>query len=301
MAKPALLVTRKLPPAVEARAARDYAATLNADDQHWATDGAEIIRRATALGAAGILCAAGDRLDAACIAALPGSVKAIATFSVGFEHVDLAAAKARGIVVANTPDVLSFATAECAFTLMLMAARRAGKDVTLTLPAHNTTTNATLAKALGVDFTTGFRMTHPSPIAQITAPITMTVRTLWSLINPNSDIGISKLAGPVGIARIFHSAAEAGIRAVLMFTILININLAVFNLLPIPVLDGGQMLFATIGKLRGRALPVNFIMTAQSVFMVLLFSMVIYVSFFDVRRIVRDVNTSRAESAAPAK
>ena len=129
----------------------------------------------------------------------------------------------------------------------------------------------------------------------------MTVRTLWSLINPNSDIGISKLAGPVGIARIFHSAAEAGIRAVLMFTILININLAVFNLLPIPVLDGGQMLFATIGKLRGRALPVNFIMTAQSVFMVLLFSMVIYVSFFDVRRIVRDVNTSRAESAAPAK
>ncbi|MEI6051951.1 MAG: site-2 protease family protein, partial [Opitutaceae bacterium] len=83
----------------------------------------------------------------------------------------------------------------------------------------------------------------------------MTVRTLWSLVNPNSDIVLNKLAGPVGIFRIFHSAAEAGIRAVLMFTILININLAVFNLLPIPVLDGGQMLFATIGKLRGRALP----------------------------------------------
>jgi regulator of sigma E protease len=86
-----------------------------------------------------------------------------------------------------------------------------------------------------------------------------------------------------------------------MFTILININLAVFNLLPIPVLDGGQMLFATIGKLRGRALPVNFIMSAQSVFMVLLLSMILYVSFFDVRRIVRDVNTGRSESNAPAK
>jgi len=48
-------------------------------------------------------------------------------------------------------------------------------------------------------------------------------------------------------------------------------------------------------------LPVNFMMTAQSVFMVLLFSMVIYVSFFDVRRLVRDVNSSRAESSAPAK
>jgi regulator of sigma E protease len=61
------------------------------------------------------------------------------------------------------------------------------------------------------------------------------------------------------------------------------------------------MLFATIGKLRGRALPVNFIMSAQSVFMVLLLSMILYVSFFDVRRIVRDVNTNRAESTAPAK
>jgi len=127
MTNPVLLVTRKLPPAVEARAARDFAATLNAEDALWGGDGAEIARRATALGAAGILCAAGDRLDAACIAALPASVKAIATFSVGFEHIDLAAAKARGIVVANTPDVLSFATAEIAFTLMLMAARRAGE------------------------------------------------------------------------------------------------------------------------------------------------------------------------------
>lgn len=181
--------------------------------------------------------------------------------------------------------------------------RRAGAEVTLSLPAHATTTPAALAKALGVDFTTGYRLTHPSPLAQIAAPIAMTVRTLWSLVNPNSDIGLNKLAGPVGIFRIFHSAAEAGIRAVLMFTILININLAVFNLLPIPVLDGGQMLFATIGKLRGRALPPPFIMTAQSVFMVLFLSMFIYVSFFDVRRLVRDVTppTSRAETPASAK
>jgi lactate dehydrogenase-like 2-hydroxyacid dehydrogenase len=55
------------------------------------------------------------------------STKIIATFSVGFDHIDIAAANARGIVVTNTPEVLSFATAECAFTLMLMAARRAGE------------------------------------------------------------------------------------------------------------------------------------------------------------------------------
>lgn len=127
MPKPVLLLTRRLPPAIEARAARDYDARLNTEDAPWYRDGAEIARRASECGAAGILCAAGDPMGAATIAALPASVKIVTTFSVGFDHIDVAAAKARGIVVTNTPEVLSFATAECAFTLMLMAARRAGE------------------------------------------------------------------------------------------------------------------------------------------------------------------------------
>ena len=127
MAKPVLLVTRKLPPAIEAEAARRFDARLNTADEPWSTDGAEIARRAAEIGAVGILGAAGDRLDAACINALPASVKIISTFSVGFDHIDIAAARARGIIVTNTPEVLSFATAETAFTLLLMAARRAGE------------------------------------------------------------------------------------------------------------------------------------------------------------------------------
>lgn len=127
MAKPVLLLTRKLPEAIEARASRDYDARLNPQDEPWSTDGAEIARRAKEAGADGIFGAAGDQLNAACIEALPDSVKVVATFSVGFDHIGIAAAKARGIKVVNTPEVLSFATAECAFTLMLMAARRAGE------------------------------------------------------------------------------------------------------------------------------------------------------------------------------
>jgi lactate dehydrogenase-like 2-hydroxyacid dehydrogenase len=127
MAKPVLLVTRKLPEVIEARAARDYDARLNPQDAPWATHWAEIASRAREAGAAGILGAPGDQFDAACLNALPPSAKIIATFSVGYDHIDLAAAKARGIIVTNTPEVLSFATAECAFALMLMAARRAGE------------------------------------------------------------------------------------------------------------------------------------------------------------------------------
>jgi lactate dehydrogenase-like 2-hydroxyacid dehydrogenase len=121
MTKPILLVTRRLPPAVEARAARDYDARLTASD----TPIADLLARAQ--GATAILCCPGDTIDAATIAALPASVRVIATFSVGYDHIDVAAARARGITVCNTPDVLSVATAECAILLMLAAARRAGE------------------------------------------------------------------------------------------------------------------------------------------------------------------------------
>jgi regulator of sigma E protease len=176
--------------------------------------------------------------------------------------------------------------------------KRAGNPVELTVPAR--TEAAAGAMIPGVGFSVGYKLMHVSPFAQISEMVVTTFRTLGSLLNPKSDIGLSKVSGPVGIVYIFYGAAGAGMAAVLWFTILININLAIFNLLPIPVLDGGHILFATIAKLRGRALPKNFIMSAQQVFIVLLFSMIIYVSFFDVRRWVGDVRASQ-EAAAPAK
>jgi lactate dehydrogenase-like 2-hydroxyacid dehydrogenase len=123
MTKPVLLVTRRLPPAVEARAARDYDARLNPEDTP--RTGADILRLAR--GATAILCCPAERVDAHTIAALPDSVRVIATFSVGYDHVAVDAAKARGIVVVNTPDVLSVATAETVMLLILAAARRAGE------------------------------------------------------------------------------------------------------------------------------------------------------------------------------
>lgn len=175
-----------------------------------------------------------------------------------------------------------------------MRVLRDGKTLTLTLPARPGDRDPA---DIGAIFKSGYEVLHPSPFKQISDNVVMTFRVLAGLLNPHSDIGISKLTGPVGIVRMFHSASEAGIRLVIWFTILINVNLAIFNLLPIPVLDGGHMAFATIGKLRGRALPADFIAATQSVFIVLLFSMMIYVSFFDVRRMVRD---HRADSAAAA-
>jgi lactate dehydrogenase-like 2-hydroxyacid dehydrogenase len=121
MPKPVLLVTRRLPPATEAQAQQDYQARLTASD----TPITDLVPRAA--GADAILCCPGDMLNAAVIAELPKSVKVIGTFSVGYDHIDIAAAATRGIKVCNTPDVLSVATAECAMLLILAASRRAGE------------------------------------------------------------------------------------------------------------------------------------------------------------------------------
>lgn len=185
--------------------------------------------------------------------------------------------------------------------------RGLGQPMQLTVARGTELVTVTLAPAakiaeLGLSgINSGVTILHPNPFGQIKDTIVKTFRTLWALVNPRSDINASHLSGPIGIIDNFIAVSRAGLPLALWFTILVNVNLAIFNLLPMPVLDGGQMLFATIGRLRGRPLPVSFIMTAQSVFLVLLFSMVLYVSVFDVRRIVRDVKADRAAEAAAAQ
>jgi lactate dehydrogenase-like 2-hydroxyacid dehydrogenase len=125
--KPTVLVTRHLPERVEARLARDFDARLNVADTLYDTEA--LI--AAAAGADGILGCSTEPLSAQTIPRLPDSVKIVACFSVGVDHVDLEAAKVRGLVVTNTPDVLTDATAEIAILLMLGAARRAAEGQTL--------------------------------------------------------------------------------------------------------------------------------------------------------------------------
>jgi lactate dehydrogenase-like 2-hydroxyacid dehydrogenase len=122
-AKPVILVTRKLPNSVEQKLAQDFTTILNPDDRLYST--AEILQMAE--NADAILPCHTEKFSAETIAQLPARVKAIANFSVGVDHVDLDAAAQKQVIVTNTPDVLSDATAEIAILLMLGAARRASE------------------------------------------------------------------------------------------------------------------------------------------------------------------------------
>jgi lactate dehydrogenase-like 2-hydroxyacid dehydrogenase len=125
--KPRVFATRLFPEAVEARLTANFDARLNPEDTMF--DSAALAKLTE--GFDGIMCAAGDPLNAATIAALPPSVRIIATFSVGYEHVDVAAAAKRDIKVSNTPDVLTDATADITMLCLLGAARRAHEGTTM--------------------------------------------------------------------------------------------------------------------------------------------------------------------------
>ena len=129
---------------------------------------------------------------------------------------------------------------------------------------------------------------HYNPIEQMGIFANTMRMTLVALLHTQSDVKVKNMSGPVGIVHGLTRMARIA-EDLVWFLALINVNLAIFNLLPIPVLDGGHMLFATISKIIGRPLPISVMEKVQGAFMVLLLGMVLYITFFDVGRVGRDI------------
>jgi glyoxylate reductase len=113
-------VTRALPQAIEARMAELFDAVLNVDDRPMDRE-----QLAAAMADADVFVpTVTDRIDAELIAAAPDRLRLIANYGAGFGHIDLKAARERGITVTNTPGVLTEDTADMAMALILAAPRR---------------------------------------------------------------------------------------------------------------------------------------------------------------------------------
>ena len=125
--RPLVVVTRKLPEIIETRLMELFDARLNRDDRPLDED-----ELRTALGRAEVLVpTVGDRLSKPLLDAAGPQLKLIASFGNGVDHIDLAAAKARGIIVTNTPGVLTADTADMTIALMLAVMRRLGEGMRL--------------------------------------------------------------------------------------------------------------------------------------------------------------------------
>ena len=121
--RPTIVVTRRLPEAVEREISREFDARLNKDDRPLGPEGLQEALRTSD----GLLCTVTDRLTEEVLSAEPRRARILANFGVGFNHIDTEAARARGLAVSNTPDVLTEATADIAVTLLLMVSRRTGE------------------------------------------------------------------------------------------------------------------------------------------------------------------------------
>lgn len=125
---------------------------------------------------------------------------------------------------------------------------------------------------------------HPNPITQIVGSAT----TMWDTINAvafsHSGIGLQHLSGPVGIMHVYYILfeREQGWLLAIWFSVVLNINLALLNLLPIPVLDGGHITLAIIEGIRRRPINVRVLEVIQNLCALTIIGFMLYVTFFDV-------------------
>lgn len=119
--------------------------------------------------------------------------------------------------------------------------------------------------------------------------LTLTVITykgIWWLISGRMAFR-EAVAGPIGIASIIGEAASLGIVPILQLTGILGIALAIFNLLPFPILDGGNVLFLTLEKVRGRPLSPKVQESIQQVALIFIIILVLFVSYNDIMRMTQ--------------
>lgn len=136
---------------------------------------------------------------------------------------------------------------------------------------------------IGAAFVAKTELAYRNPWETCVGIVKSTFTTLGRLFDRGSDIQVKQLASVISITKTYYNLSE-DIRRVLWFTVLINLNLAVLNLLPIPVLDGGHMLIATIQRFTKGVLSNKAVIVLQYTFMVLLLSLMAYIILHDVRR-----------------
>jgi regulator of sigma E protease len=138
---------------------------------------------------------------------------------------------------------------------------------------------------LGIVWEAGGRLDidHLSPIAQIRTSVDAMLSTFGAVLSRKSDIGFQHLSGPVGIVRIYYRLFESenGWRLAIWFSVVLNVNLGLLNLLPIPVLDGGHITLAILEALRRRPMNVRIINAVQTSCAVLIIGYMLFITFYD--------------------
>ncbi|MCF7669483.1 MAG: RIP metalloprotease RseP [Verrucomicrobia bacterium] len=168
----------------------------------------------------------------------------------------------------------------------------------------------------GGDMTYEVQRPGPLPWEQLSEVWNKMVMTLNALIHSSeTGVGAKDLSGPVGILAMLALWVKTDWRLALDFLVLLNVNLAILNLLPVPVLDGGHIIMSVIERIWRKPLNARIVEWTTTAFALLLISFMLYVTFFDVKRVpffkelfdktptvenVKSPGPGQAEEVAPA-
>lgn len=190
----------------------------------------------------------------------------------------------------------------------ITAASAEGKTMTLTVESANGSRNEVgitpalpanwqgkegAAPILGLNWANPLgeiKLEHPSPQAQVNQSLKWMGDTLEKVCAPGSNIGVQHLSGPVGIGSYIYKMMEAengmGWRLVLWFAVVLNVNLAVLNMLPLPVVDGGHVVLGFIEMIRRKPINSSILNTIFMGFIMLLLGFFIFVTLMDIGDLV---------------
>jgi regulator of sigma E protease len=139
---------------------------------------------------------------------------------------------------------------------------------------------------IGISWDNGgqLSLSHPDPVEQVYHSITSTLQTIGAVASPKSDVKLQHMSGPVMIVRIYYMLfeGESGWKLALWFSVILNVNLAILNMLPIPVLDGGHIVLAIIEGVRRKPVNMKILEWVQTACATLIIGYMLYISFFDI-------------------
>jgi regulator of sigma E protease len=147
------------------------------------------------------------------------------------------------------------------------------------------------------------RLVYPGPWEQVRESATTIFRMIGALFSRHSDVQAAHFSGPVGIMRIYYSVFQApeGWRLAVALSVLINVNLALINMLPFPVLDGGHITLAIVEAIRRKPVNVRLLEIVQTACALVIIGFMLYVTFFDVGDMFGDRSRRGPQNAEPAK
>ena len=148
-------------------------------------------------------------------------------------------------------------------------------------------------------------LVYPDPVQQICESVGQITSTIGALFSHKGEIGVQQLGGAVMIIRVYSNLFEDedGWRRVLWFSVFLNVNLALINILPVPMLDGGHITLSIIEAIRRRPISAKFVGFVHNGFAALIIAFMLYIAFFDAGDWLRSAHNDREQIVifAPAK